>query len=343
MIIIASLEPKTISELQVKKIILTGADILRFNLGLFNGEQKIKKIKMCAELIEELHSNTKIMLDIPANKARLGEFGAEFFKVSKGEEIILKSASYSADCKEFIPVEIEELGQKVNINQTIAIGNGEIIINIREIIDDKTVRAVCFNDGYIQSLRSFNLPMTDANFLSIFDKSINTINEIEPDYLAIPYINNQVMEKILSKKIKTKHTIKLINNESLADLQQICQNKNVALIMMDRGKLAVSLPYETIGLLQKDVIKTARQHKKPIIITTQILESTADNFTPSRAEISDLTNIILDEANGIMLCKETRHGAKPAYTITVAKKIINEVKKWLEKKKYEKTQDKNNS
>ena len=95
-------------------------------------------------------------------------------------------------------------------------------------------------------------------------------------------------------------------------------------ILLDRGELGVNMPYEQVGTLQKSLCQKAKNCDKKVIISTQILESTINNYTPSRADILDLTNLVLDDAYGIMLCRETGINARPAYTISTAKKIIAE-------------------
>ena len=307
MIIIASINLSSLSDKKIKSTILAGADILRYNLGYFITKEQIEHIKSAQNIIEELNSDTKIMLDIPANCVRLGNFPLRFFEVKENQPLILKSTDYSADCNEFLPVVAEKIGKMLQPNQIIAIGNGEVMIVVKEIIDENTVEAVSLSSGYIQALRSVNLPIDENEFIKMLKQKMAFVKELEPDYIALPYIDEKINKKVLAlpqlANNQIKKVIKMGNQESLKNLKNICQNTNYQMITMDRGKLGIFTPYEKIGLMQKEIIKMANSYHKIIIIATQILESTTENYIPSKADVCDLTNIILDGADGIMLSK----------------------------------------
>ena len=328
--IIASVNPNSFSENKVRKIILAGADIIRYNLGYQITDENIKNILEAQKIIDSLNSSTKILVDLPSNKTRLASFDEFKIEVKEGEELIFKSASNSISCKNFIPVVAEKLGGDVTVNQMITIANGEVSVEVIEIIDTGTIKAIALNKGTIYSMCSFNLMVNEDKYLKAIEEEIKKIKTIKIDYLALPYINKKTQEKIYKliteNEFKEKIMLKIGNKEAIDDIDTICKETIFDAILIDRGKLGVNTPFEQIGITQKLITQKVRENKKQVFISTQILESTIDNFIPHKSEILDLTNMVLDGINGIILCKETDVGNRPAYTISVAKKIINAVK-----------------
>lgn len=330
MIIIAGIGLNSFNENTLRKIILTGADVLRFNFSYRTIEENLEHIRSAQNIIYELNASTKILADLPSDKIRLGDFDIKQFAVRENEEFILQSSSYSPDCNTYIPVNTTDLGKKVKLHQTITIGDGEVGLYVTEILDDSKIKVKIINNGVIYYVKSFNIGqyLSQEEILENYEKIIKQLNEIKPDYCAISYISKDINKKIneLFEKynIYTKKIIKIEKLISEIELSELLKNKDYEMILLDRGELGVNIPYEKVGMFQKNIFKVAKKYSKPVIISTQILESTIKNLIPNRSEILDLTNIVLDGAKGIMLCGETAIGQRPAYTITTAKKIIAE-------------------
>jgi len=200
------------------------------------------------------------------------------------------------------------------------------------------------NNGIIKYTKTLNIrySIEDDQFLKYYEEIFAELSDIKFDILAIPYINpevNQQIKEMVAKKTKdVKVMIKIEKIIDQLELKKICQDQYYSMIIIDRGELGVNAPYEKINIYQKEIIRIANEEKKSVLVTSQILESTMNNYIPNKAEISDLTNMVLEGINGIILCHETAIGMRPAYTISVAKKIIHEsekYKKYLQtKKKY---------
>ncbi|MFA6424062.1 MAG: pyruvate kinase [Candidatus Magasanikbacteria bacterium] len=335
MIIVASVGVNSLTDEKIRKMILAGADIFRFNFSYRSIDENIRNIETTQDVISDLHAGTKILFDLPVKKYRLGYFDLKAFAVRENEEFIFKYASYSPDCNEFIPVNINQIGNKVDINQTVTISDGEIAIQITEIIDSNTIRAKILNNGIIYFNKSFNIKYyrPEQELLTEYKQIIEQTKHLEPNYIAVPFINAnfniEFKNLIKQQNINTKLIIKIEHQIDEGELKSIIQDTDYDMILMDRGEMGVNLPFEKVGLWQKHICMIAKQYKKKILISTQILESTINNFVPHRSEILDLTNMILDRIDGIIFCHETGFGMRPAYSIHVAKKIINEVEKHI--------------
>lgn len=331
MIIIAGIGLNSFDKISLKKILLTGADILRYNFSYRTIEVNFEYIKSARNIIYELNSSAKILADLPNDKIRLGDFDIKQFAVRENEEFLLQSASYSPDCNQFIPVNTFEVGNKIRLHQTLTIGDGEVGLYVTEIIDENKVKVKIINNGIISYTKSFNVDYrtSEKELLQNYEEIIKRLDEVKPDFCAISYINMKLNNKILKTfdkyKIRTKKIIKIEKEISDEELIDLLKNDNYKMLLIDRGEMGVNIPFEKIGIIQKNIFKLAKKYSKPVIVSTQILESTVKNFVPNRSEILDLTNIVIDGAKGIMLCSETAVGQRPAYTISTAKKIITEV------------------
>lgn len=337
MLIFATIGYTTLTEDQIRKIILAGADVLRYNFAYRNISSNIELVTTAQRMIEELNSSAKILIDFPLNKIRLGDFDIKVFAVRENQELIFKSAPYSPNCHEYIPVDTQFLGQKVYVDQTITIGDGEISMQVIEILNSDTIKVRILNNGIINYIKTFNCKhkMPENELLKSYDETLEKINFINPDKIAVSYINPEINEKIKdliqSKNIKPKVIIKIEHGVTEAELEKILSDNFYNSVMIDRGELGINEPFEKLGYYQDLVIKMAKKFHKSVIISTQILESTIANFVPSRSDIMDLTQIVRSGASGIMFCMETASSSRPAYPISVAKKIILEVENY---KKY---------
>lgn len=332
MLIIASIGLNSTPEDKIKKIILAGADIIRYNFAHRVLSDNIEYVRNGKRIIEELHAGIKVMIDLPNNKVRLGHFNNIIHPVNEGQELTLKSAPFSPDCNEFIPIETKKIGNELNPDQTVTIGDGEVAIQILEIVNEDTVKARALNNGVIKSMKSFNaqLYFDDENYLKYCRDILEKIKELEPEYLVIPYLNEkihkQIMELIKINKINSKIAIKIENKISENKIKEFYNDNSYQFVTIDLGELGVNMPFEQMGKFYNSIISNVKRHQKTLVMT-HILESSIYNYVPNRSEIINLTNMVVNGIKGIILCHETNLGIRPAYTIHTAKKIISEAQK----------------
>ena len=335
MLIIAGIGVNSFSEEVIRKLILAGADILRYNFSYFGTDENLIHIEKARKTIDELNSGTKILIDLPLSKPRLGDFEIRVFAVRENEEFTMKSAAFSPDCNQFIPVQVPKLGEKVKLHQTITIGDGEIAIQVMEVVNSETIKVKVLNNGTIQFMKTFNISdeINEDELSKTYENIIKKTTRFRPGYIALSYINEETNDMIKqlpflqADKQRVKKIVKIENQTGVENIENICKDSFYSAIMIDRGELGVNMPYEKLGLVEKRIIRAAKRYKKPILVSTQILESTINNFIPYRAEILALTELALSGVNGIMLCQETTLGLRPVYSVHVAKRIIDTVEK----------------
>ncbi|MBU0546294.1 hypothetical protein KKA13_03510 [Patescibacteria group bacterium] len=333
MLIIATIGLNSFDEGKIKKIILSGANILRFNLSSRTIDNNIKYIQTAQQIIYELNSKAKIMIDLPLNKVRLGDFPEKVIEVKENQELIFRCGFNSPNALEYIPVQMTELAEKVKINQVITIGDGEISLQVTDIIDKQSIAVKALNNGSIYFMRSFNTNwrIADDKLIEQYKQLLDSLKDVSPKYFAVSYLNNIFAEKvkqIFSPYPHARVIAKLERHAEKEEIEALCRDDFYRYVLIDRGEMGVNAPFEKIGILQKKIVRKAHEHKKHVIVSTHILESSINNLIPYRAEITDLTNMVLEGVDGIMLCHETAVGLRPAYTISIAKKIIAEAEKY---------------
>jgi len=337
MIIIATASLNSCTPSTLNKMILAGADILRFNLSYDTMEEKLDSIRVAQKIIEELNGSQKILIDLPSPKVRLGNYPGGELLIKDGDSITLQSAEYSAQPSIALPVQYPEIGKELNAEQTIVIDEGEITLKVTYAISPSSLECLAMNSGSILPLKGLYWRGQKINSDDVFNHTATTVLpflvDIEPDFIACPIINNEAVAKKYIKAIndtvwknkKPKIIFKIEDEEGVNEIEKIMPLCDT--ILLERGTLGMRSSFEKVGIYQKYVTQLCKKNRMQVIISTQILESTITNFIPKRSEILDLTNIVLDGAYGVMLCHETGVGSRPAYSISVAKKIIKEVEK----------------
>ncbi|KKP59619.1 MAG: Pyruvate kinase [Candidatus Magasanikbacteria bacterium GW2011_GWC2_34_16] len=334
MILIASVGPATIKENYLQKIIVSGPDILRYNLSNDTPENNIENLKTITSAIEDNNSSIKLMVDFPSWRSTFGDFIPRAFAVHEGDSFVFQSATSSPDCNQFIPVDVPKVGTNVQLEKIIPVYNGEVAIHVTEIIDENSFRATFLNSGFIHSHRSIDISteLDETTFLEFYRQLTQTVSSASPQLVSLPQMEKTTLEKVLTIFAEFNWYPKIVSKVDKfltpEELTKLCQENFYRFLILDRGKLGINMPYQKLGIYQKAVIKKAKENDKTILVGSQILESVIKNNIPARSDINDLTNILMDGADGIVLCGETSNTTRPIYAIAVAKKIITAVKNY---------------
>lgn len=333
--VVATISKNSYSADKIEEILLAGANVLRFNFSHGTPAEMRDKLAVAREVIAKLRleNKVKILADLPGDKLRLGKFtnfeGGEF-PVQKGQKITL-TAGAEGDPNIAIPVDVDRLDTLATVGDVILIGDGEIALRATKIVDAQTFEAEVLNSRYLPEMKGISIgsSIDKRNHLTTQTLAhLAELNQIRPDWVAFSFINSGVYideaRRLLNAQMvdgwSPKLMSKLESPGAMANLEEIVQKSD--LIMVARGDLALTHPFEITGLLQKKIVQVAKKYGRPVIVATQILDSLLSYYTPQRAEVLDLTNCVLDEVEGIVLAKETGISLTPGYSIEVAKKII---------------------
>ncbi len=343
MLIIATISKNSYAPAKIEEIIKAGATILRFNCSHGSPAEMEEHIQIAKEVITRLkRPDVKILADLPGAKLRLGRFEPNELLIKSGQEVIFKSAADSAFPQEFIPVNAPNISLLVQENQEISLGEGDPSLLVKKIISPDSFQAISLNDGFIQSMKGFNvgIGVDELNHITPDTLAhIKILPHIKPDLIAVSFANSakhlEEVRALIKTSLNSNQIPPLVAKvETLQGIEKIEEIANSAdWLMVARGDLALTAPYELLGIYQKRIISAAKKAGKPVIVATQILESLLDKRRPTRSEILDLTNIILDGADAIMFAKETGLSLTPGFSIKIAQEIIEAVEKnkniWL--------------
>ncbi|MCT8351796.1 MULTISPECIES: pyruvate kinase [Photorhabdus] len=318
-------------------LLRNGVNVLRYNIAADLGYlEHSRRIKLARGEIYKAGKagNVAIMLDLPfpGRKIRIGMLPERKHTVKKGEIVTFKTGKESINFHDFIPVNYPNIARFVEPGKDISIGDGELALKVKQQLSDESFSAVALNDGFIPCQKSVNFGhIVEAE---IDEEMLAFVAETRPDWIALSFINDvqqltksfEIMSRYGITRLNTSFVIKIETQQGVDNIHQFI--KLVDAVIIARGDLAVSADYFRLGINQKLLTDACKRAKMPVILSTQILESSCEWHVPARAEISGLTYAILDGINGIMLAKETSSLNNISRPLIVMNEIINECKKF---------------
>ena len=331
--ITATIFKSPVEENKVREIIQAGADILRVKFAHVSNEDALEVVKVVRRVIDEEKTDTKILVDLPEHKIRIGslELGKE--NVEKNKTYILRPAKFSKTIEDFIPVDALDFKNFFEVGDKIMIGDGEVFFKIKEIVSERQVKIVFPDGGFVDQYRSIisNRLADDLNHCEIATDSLKLFKDIKPDYVALSFVASASYIQCVRGQIKElygdswqpKILAKVESMGGLNKIEEIVDAADESVIA--RGDLGVTTDYTKVILEQKKICHLCNKKNKSVIVATQILGSCLQKSVPARSEIADLTNIILDGATGIWLSQETSLHSNPGQVVKVAKNIINTI------------------
>ncbi|MBL7837599.1 MAG: pyruvate kinase, partial [Bacteroidetes bacterium] len=330
--IVATIGPATESRDTLKALILAGVDVCRINSSHGSHEDHLKVIENVRSLNDELNSDICILQDLQGPKLRVGIMENDGVELVKGQSLILTSNEVVGNNQK-ICIKYATLAQDVKPGEFILIDDGKIEIKIEKIINDTDVEASVITGGILKSKKGFNLPHTDVSFPSLTEKDLKDLefglaNEVE--WIGLSFVRKAEDIIDLKNRIKasgksSKVVAKIEKPEAVKNIDSIIQVADA--IMVARGDLGVEMPLQDLPLIQKNIIEKCINHAKPVIVATQMMETMIQNPTPTRAEVSDVANAVIDGADAVMLSAETSVGLHPIKVVETMEKIIRDVEK----------------
>lgn len=321
--IVCTVGPSSWDEITLKKMIDNGMNVARLNGAYID----IPEMDRVAKLIRKLSSDIAILLDIKGHELRLNKFESPK-EVKAGDEIIIGSS----DQDEIYPVTYPDLYKDLKIGSSLLIDKGKTTLAVKDIRDGKIYCEVLAGK-LIAPGKGINTPGTSLQNSPVTPRDIEQIKfaiEDNWDFVAASFIRSKedVAEvKSFMGGAPMKLIAKIEDGFGIENIDSIIESCDG--IMIARGDLAVELPYEKIPIYQKQLITKARNAGKIAITATEFLASMVKNSYPTRAEIVDIANAVLDGTDALMLSEETASGDFPAETVEVMDKISKEMERTI--------------
>ena len=329
--IVATLGPATSTKKVLKGMLEAGANVFRINFSHADYSDVKKRIKMIRELNEEFGYNAAILGDLQGPKLRVGTMSGEVV-VNKGDEIIFATGERFKGTKERVYMTYDRFPQDAKPGERILLDDGKLIFEVVSTDKKSEVKAKVIQGGPLKSKKGVNLPNTNISQPALTEKDIeDALFAIEQkvDWIALSFVRHaedlMQLEEIIKQHSDHKIPIiaKIEKPEAVANIDKIvayCDG-----LMVARGDLGVEIPAQEVPLIQKQLVLRAKRARIPVIIATQMMESMITSLTPSRAEVNDVANSVMDGADAVMLSGETSVGNYPVQVIEKMSSILESV------------------
>lgn len=325
--IIATLGPASDNPDVLKRLILTGANLIRINAShLSTASDMAPKVKLIRKVAKKLDRSVGIILDLQGPKIRIGDV-KQNVSLKEGSFIDIVSHKVLGSDKE-ISVSYEGFVNDVNLEEDVFIDDGRVRLKVVEKQAAK-VRCLIVQGGPISGQKGVNLPNSQLEISALTDKDLLDVKqgvECKVDYIALSFVscaNDMTRLRNLLIDLDKKNNIQLIakleRQQAIDHLDAIIESADA--VMVARGDLGVEIGFEQVPKYQKMIIRAANKHIKPVIVATQMLESTIHDYTATRAEVSDVANAIYDHCDAVMLSAETAVGIDPVNAVDTMSRI----------------------
>lgn len=325
--IVATLGPASADKEVLVSMISKGVNVCRLNFSHGSHEDHLKVIHTIREINEEHETNIGILADLQGPKIRIG-------KMKDGGAVLINGAQVEITTKELIGDEkriyitYETFPQDVKEEEIILLDDGKI--QLRVLFTNLKDSVVCevVHGGVLTSRKGVNLPNTKVSIPSLTEEDLVNLNfvlEHDVEWIGMSFVRTaadvlKLKDEIKAQGKKARVIAKIEKPEAIEHIDAIIEATDG--IMVARGDLGVEMPMEEVPILQKMIVKKCRNAAKPVIIATQMLESMIMTPRPTRAEVNDVANSVLDGADAVMLSGETSVGEFPEIVIETMSKII---------------------
>jgi pyruvate kinase len=301
-----------------------GVDVVRINASHGTPEIRSRWIHQLRSLLEGRRQSAAVLLDLQGPRIRIGDLTAPM-KLAPGQHVVFAPEDLAS--AEEIPTTYDDLAQDVRVGSRILLDDGLLALEVRGVKEAR-VEAVVHYGGELKAHKGMNLPGIDVSAPALTEKDIEDVGHaaaLGVDYIALSFVRRpEDMERLRELVPRgVKLIAKIEKDTALKNLCGILDASDA--IMVARGDLGVELPFEEVPLIQKQIIREASLHGKPVITATQMLESMIHAPRPTRAEASDVANAILDGTDAVMLSAETAVGAYPLEAVQAMDRIAREM------------------
>ncbi len=333
--IVCTIGPASEDRETLGKMIDEGMDVCRLNFSHGTHEEHKKRIDTIKEVRSQKGAPIAILLDTRGPEIRTGDFEEKDIRLEVGQNFTITMDDIVGN-KERCTVTYKGLVNDISIGNRILIDDGLIELLVKEVTE-KDIICEVINSGYINNKKGINIPGVKISLPAVTAKDESDIIfgiENDIDYIAASFVRKardiievkEILEKNGGKKIKI--IAKIENQEGIDNITEILDVADG--IMIARGDLGVEVETERMPMLQKELINACNKISKPVITATQMLDSMMRNPRPTRAEVSDVANAVLDGTDAIMLSGETAAGSYPVQAVETMNRIAYAVESTID-------------
>jgi len=328
--IVATLGPASSSKETLLSMIKAGVDVCRLNFSHGSQEDHQKVIDTIREINKQYKTNVGMLADLQGPKIRIGKVKEGGIQLINGSRIELTTNELIGNEKQ-VYITYQNFPKDVRAGEIILLDDGKLQMRVIDTNNKDTVVCEVVHGGVLTSRKGVNLPNTKISIPSLTEEDLSNLefalaNDIEWIGLSFVRTAEDIVElkRIINRSGKSARVIaKIEKPEAIDNIDAIIASTDG--VMVARGDLGVEMPMEQVPVLQKMIARKCREASKPVIVATQMLESMITTPRPTRAEVNDVANSVLDGADAVMLSGETSVGEFPLIVIETMAKIITNI------------------
>ncbi|UCF19725.1 MAG: pyruvate kinase [Gemmatimonadota bacterium] len=301
-----------------------GMDVARLNMSHTGHEEARLAARRIRECAASSDRPIAIMVDLQGPKIRIGRLDGPRMLAS-GDVVGLAPADRAAG--EELPVSYPDLARDLRPDDRVLLSDGQIELRVREVAPPRVITEVVLG-GEVSSGKGVNLPGVRVSAPSLTEKDLADLEvalEIEAEYVALSFARSA--ENVLDLRERVPEVVSVVTkiekDSALEELEAILGASDAVIVA--RGDLGTELPFEQVPLAQKRIVRRANARYRPVVIATELLESMIERPRPTRAEVSDIANAILDGADAVLLSAETAVGRYPVGSVRALVRVLREV------------------
>lgn len=323
--IICTLGPASSSPKILEAMVVAGMDIARFNFSHATEKQFLQLTTILKEIREKHDKKVEILVDLQGPRIRVGKLSEKGIQLITNQIVTFTTNPQN---KEDIFIDDPYLHESIEVDHPIYLVNGDIELTVTGKNNNQIIAKVV-RGGILYSRKAVNVPKTNLTTSGLTEKDINDSSfaaKNNADYIALSFVKDASDLQKLRKHVQdasVKIIAKIERWHALQAIDEIIAASDA--IMVARGDLGIEVPLEELPLIQKDIIKRCLIKQKPSIVATQLLMSMVNHHRPTRAEVTDVANAVLEGAWGLMLCDETSFGNYPVEAVEYLAKIIDRI------------------
>jgi pyruvate kinase len=329
--IIATIGPATMDVGMIENLVSAGMDIARINMSHARPDQVREMVQSIREISAKGPRRVGILMDLQGPAIRTGDL-LEPLHLMPGDRIALTVRGEVDAELPSIAVNYDDLVHDIKVGDAVLVDNGNLHL---KVLEKRANRITCevITQGTLGSRRHINLPGVRVSLPALTDKDIQDVDlgiELGVDFIALSFCREPEdvlrLKGILDyRRARQKVIAKLEDQQAIRNLEEIIENADG--IMVARGDLGIECPYEELPIIQRRIVKTCIIRGKPVIVATHMLESMIESPSPTRAEITDVSNAVFEQADAIMLSGETSVGKYPVKCIDMMDRIARRVER----------------
>jgi pyruvate kinase len=330
--VVATVGPSTADDAAMLSLLGSGTDVVRINAAHTAPERLIEWSARVRRVAASLERSVGVLIDLPGPKLRSGPVRGDIVEVAAGDVFTLSPRELEGDATG-VGTTAPDLARWVRVGDEIFLADGQIVLRV-EHIRGKDVRCRVVRGGMLRSHKGMHVPRVEANiepFTAADARALATAVKIKADYIGLSFVRGPdelefVRARLPKRGAKTQLVAKIETGAALQHMTGIIAAADA--VMVARGDLGIQIPARRVPLVQKEIIRRCNEVGKPVITATQMLESMTHSPLPTRAEVNDVANAVIDGSDALMLSEETAVGSYATAAVRTMAEVAESAESW---------------